>query len=100
MYVGGAEEPKGKGPTFVGKPRIIPKDGGAIIVMECRVKTPSRPTAVWWKGPEAIKDGGRFKVVFVEEPDNVYLCQLEIRVSAPVQYAMYRKSLLQILYLS
>ncbi|KIH68247.1 hypothetical protein ANCDUO_01416 [Ancylostoma duodenale] len=41
----GAEEPKSKGPSFVGKPRIIPKDGGALIVMECKVKSPTPPVA-------------------------------------------------------
>lgn len=41
----GDEQTKARGPSFVGKPRIIPKDGGALIVMECKVKSTSVPTA-------------------------------------------------------
>lgn len=43
-----AATPSQKGPTFVGKPRIIPKDGGALILMECKVKSPQKPTAKWY----------------------------------------------------
>jgi hypothetical protein len=43
---GGEEKPKAKGPTFVGKPRIVPKDGGALIVMEARVKSTSKVSLI------------------------------------------------------
>lgn len=70
-----------KGPTFVGKPKIIPKDGGAVILLECRVRSPtSKPTAVWTKSDQPVREGGRVKIVFNEEGENVYLCQLEIKV--------------------
>lgn len=75
----GGEEKKG-GPVFVGKPRIIPQDGGALIMMECRVKSPTKPTAVWYKAGEAVKESARFHANFQSEPDSTYLCQLEIRV--------------------
>ena len=52
---GGGDESKGRGPSFVGKPRIIPKDGGALIVMECRVKSSSPPTARWERRSSSFK---------------------------------------------
>uniref|UniRef100_A0A915K807 Ig-like domain-containing protein n=1 Tax=Romanomermis culicivorax TaxID=13658 RepID=A0A915K807_ROMCU len=56
----GQEETKGKAPTFVGKPKIIPKDGGAIILLECRVKSATKPTAHWFKAGERVNESGRF----------------------------------------
>lgn len=80
---GGGDEQKAaaKGPTFVGKPRIIPKDGGALIVMECRVKSASKPSANWFKDGSPVVQGSVFNAIFVDEGDQTYLCQLEIRVS-------------------
>ncbi|TMS38630.1 hypothetical protein L596_005311 [Steinernema carpocapsae] len=81
-FAGGGDEQKAsKGPTFVGKPRIIPRDGGALIVMECRVKSASRPTARWMKDGVPISMGGVFHELFSDLGDGTFLCQLEIRVS-------------------
>lgn len=95
----GGEEPKSKGPSFVGKPRIIPKDGGALIVMECKVKSPTPPIAKWvtssaewavlylagafrWmKDGVPLQMGGLYHAVFTDLGDQTFLCQLEIRVS-------------------
>lgn len=82
-FAGGNEEQRGsnKGPTFIGKPRIIPKDGGALILMECRVKSTSKPVAKWFKDGTLLSIGGLFQDVFTDLGDNAYLCQLEIRVN-------------------
>lgn len=82
--LGGGEErastPNPKGPTFVGKPRIIPKDGGVLILMECKVKSQSRPSAKWSKDGVSLSMGSLYQDVFTDLGDNTYLCQLEIRV--------------------
>lgn len=79
----GADEEKSvvKGPTFVGKPKIIPQQGGSVIVLECRVRSTSgRPTAVWTKNDQPVREGPRLRVIFADESENVYLCQCEIKV--------------------
>uniref|UniRef100_A0A914Z2S4 Ig-like domain-containing protein n=1 Tax=Panagrolaimus superbus TaxID=310955 RepID=A0A914Z2S4_9BILA len=91
-FAGGDERaptPSQKGPTFVGKPRIIPKEGGALILMECKVKSTSRPTAKWSKDGVPL-GGGNFKDVFTDLGDNVYLCQLEIRKPSAGDAGQYR----------
>jgi hypothetical protein len=77
------EKPKeGKNPTFVGKPKITPREGGALVLMECKVKSPSRPTAKWSKDGTPLPMGGMFQDVFADLGDGTFLCQLEIRVGA------------------
>uniref|UniRef100_A0A0K0DSV5 Ig-like domain-containing protein n=1 Tax=Strongyloides stercoralis TaxID=6248 RepID=A0A0K0DSV5_STRER len=91
-FAGGADEQRGsnKGPTFIGKPRIIPKDGGALILMECRVKSTSRPVAKWFKDGALLPIGGLFQDVFTDLGDNAYLCQLEIRKPTANDAGQYR----------
>jgi hypothetical protein len=79
-----------KGPTFVGKPRIIPKDGGALIVMECRVKSNTRPTSSWYKDGVSLTLGAVFNALFTDEGDQTYLCQLEIRNPSATDAGQYR----------
>lgn len=50
--------------------------------MECRVKSPSKPTANWFKDGTPVVQGSTFAAIFVDEGDQTYLCQLEIRVSS------------------
>uniref|UniRef100_A0A7E4VU92 non-specific serine/threonine protein kinase n=1 Tax=Panagrellus redivivus TaxID=6233 RepID=A0A7E4VU92_PANRE len=85
-----APTPSSKGPTFVGKPRIIPKEGGALILMECKVKSLSRPTAKWSKDGVSLGGSGNFMDVFSDLGDNLYLCQLEIRKPAASDAGQYR----------
>ncbi|KAK0400071.1 hypothetical protein QR680_003339 [Steinernema hermaphroditum] len=90
-FAGGGDDAKAsKGPTFVGKPRIIPRDGGALIVMECRVKSASRPTARWMKDGVPISMGAVFHEVFADLGDGTFLCQLEIRGPSASDAGQYR----------
>uniref|UniRef100_A0A0K0G4T6 Twitchin n=1 Tax=Strongyloides venezuelensis TaxID=75913 RepID=A0A0K0G4T6_STRVS len=91
-FAGGSDDQKGssKGPTFIGKPRIIPKDGGALILMECRVKSSSKPTAKWSKDGALLPIGGLFQDIFTDLGDNAYLCQLEIRKPSANDAGQYR----------
>jgi hypothetical protein len=92
-FAGGGEERAStpqRGPTFVGKPRIIPKDGGALILMECKVKSASKPTARWSKDGVTLNMGGLYQDVFTDLGDNTYLCQLEIRKPSAGDAGQYR----------
>uniref|UniRef100_A0A8R1HLR5 Ig-like domain-containing protein n=1 Tax=Caenorhabditis japonica TaxID=281687 RepID=A0A8R1HLR5_CAEJA len=86
----GGDEAKSRGPTFVGKPRIIPKDGGALIVMECKVKSSSTPVAKWMKDGVPLSMGGLYHAIFSDLGDQTYLCQLEIRGPSSSDAGQYR----------
>lgn len=58
----------------------MPKDGGSTVVLECRVKSQTTPTAQWFKAGEVVKNAGRFTYICVDEPENVHLFELEIKV--------------------
>ncbi|CDW52538.1 protein unc g; protein unc f; protein unc d; prot ein unc b; protein unc a [Trichuris trichiura] len=73
------EEPKVKPPIFLTKPKIIPKNDGAVILMECRVKSLSAPTATWIHNGEQVTASHRIKISATAEPDNTYLFELELR---------------------
>ncbi|CAA98064.2 Twitchin [Caenorhabditis elegans] len=86
----GGDEAKSRGPSFVGKPRIIPKDGGALIVMECKVKSASTPVAKWMKDGVPLSMGGLYHAIFSDLGDQTYLCQLEIRGPSSSDAGQYR----------
>lgn len=75
---GGEEAPKGKGPAFVGKPRIVPKAG--LVVMEVRVKSTSKVTATWFHNTTLVSKSSTYNILYTEEGDNTYLLELEIIV--------------------
>ncbi|KAI1726537.1 immunoglobulin i-set domain-containing protein [Ditylenchus destructor] len=85
-----AATPSQKGPSFVGKPRIIPKDGGALILMECKVKSASRPTAKWSKDGTPLSMGALYQDVFADLGDGTFLCQLEIKRPTANEAGQYR----------
>lgn len=90
-FAGGADDQKpSKGPTFLSKPKIIPKDGGALVVMECRVKSASTPTAQWYKDGAAIYESSLFKVVYTDLGDSQHLFQLEIHGPSAGDAGQYR----------
>ncbi|RWS22157.1 twitchin-like protein, partial [Leptotrombidium deliense] len=66
-------------PEFVTKPKIIPKDGGALIILETRVKSTTKLTTAWSKGTTAIKDSSRIKSSIVSEGSDEYTIRLEIK---------------------
>ncbi|CAO4374097.1 unnamed protein product [Caenorhabditis nigoni] len=86
----GGDEAKSRGPSFVGKPRIIPKDGGALIVMECKVKSATTPVAKWMKDGVPLSMGGLYHAIFSDLGDQTYLCQLEIRGPSSSDAGQYR----------
>ncbi|VDM36816.1 unnamed protein product [Toxocara canis] len=87
---GGDEQKSAKGPTFLSKPKIIPKDGGALVVLECRVKSSSKPAAVWYKDGVLVKEGAVFNAVSTDLGDSQYLLQLEIHGPSAGDAGQYR----------
>ncbi|KAL3982100.1 Fibronectin type III domain family protein [Acanthocheilonema viteae] len=79
-FAGAGDEQKGtaRGPTFLSKPRIIPKDGGALIVMECRVKSASKPQGTWYKNGVPIRENALYSIFFSDLGESSYLLQLEL----------------------
>lgn len=92
-FAGGGDENKSRGPSFIGKPRIIPKDGGALIVMECKVKSPTPLVAKWMKDGVPLQMGGLYHATFTDLGDQTYLCQLEIRGPSASDAGQYRCNL-------
>ncbi|VDN04274.1 unnamed protein product, partial [Thelazia callipaeda] len=90
--LGGEEEEKeiAKGPTFLGKPRIIPKNDGALIVMECRVKSASKPHGTWYKNGVQIHESPLYNMFFAELEDSTYLLQLKLHNPVAEDAGQYR----------
>ncbi|OUC42614.1 putative immunoglobulin I-set domain protein [Trichinella nativa] len=84
------EESKIKPPVFLTKPKIIPKNDGAIILMECRVKSAVLPTATWIHNGAPVQAGGRVKITAVKEPDHTYLFELELHDLVPEDSGLYK----------
>uniref|UniRef100_A0A1I7VVS1 non-specific serine/threonine protein kinase n=1 Tax=Loa loa TaxID=7209 RepID=A0A1I7VVS1_LOALO len=91
-FAGAGDEQKGvaKGPTFLSKPRIIPKDGGALIVMECRVKSASKPHGTWYKNGVPIHENALYSIFFSDLGESSYLLQLELHNPVAEDAGQYR----------
>ncbi|XP_059218729.1 twitchin isoform X21 [Stomoxys calcitrans] len=70
-------EPEGEGPTFVEKPRIVSENAGKLIIMECKVKADPKPTIVWYRNNEVVKESNKIKM-FVEQRGDQYYIKLEV----------------------
>lgn len=82
-----AEKPEGNAPSFAEKPKIIPEDGGKLIVMEVRILSDSSPTITWYHGNDEVQLSSRV-TSSLKLQDDVYIARLEIRVSdAPYYYS-------------
>ncbi|KAM7286911.1 twitchin [Ixodes scapularis] len=75
----GGEPPKtGDPPVFTEKAKIIPKDSGAIIVMECHVKSKTAPQFTWLHGSDPVKEDPHIKFNMVKEGTEDYVITLTI----------------------
>lgn len=84
----GDEDENKDAPTFVGKPRIIPKDSS--ITMECRVKSKTKITAEWLKGTTAVAASTRHVMTVNKEKPDEYLCVLDIKNPAGTDGGTYK----------
>uniref|UniRef100_T1IZ97 Ig-like domain-containing protein n=1 Tax=Strigamia maritima TaxID=126957 RepID=T1IZ97_STRMM len=69
---------EGVAPTFIGKPKIIPKDNGALVMMECQVNSKPAPEVTWYKGTTVVRESSRIKTIITPNGDN-YTVVMEIK---------------------
>ena len=65
-------------PSFVTKPKIIPKNEGSIVLMECRVRSVTKLTTKWLKNSTTVKETSRIKSSIESEGKDEYTIRLEI----------------------
>lgn len=78
----GADTAKAEGlaPEFLEKPRIIPKEGGKLIVMQCKVKAKPAPKITWYQGTKLVKETNRVQSKVIEGAGDEFTVSLEVRV--------------------
>ncbi|KFM81373.1 Twitchin, partial [Stegodyphus mimosarum] len=77
----GAENEKGEGlaPEFLEKPKIIPKEGGKLIIMQCKVKAKPAPKITWYQGTKLVKETNRVQAKVIEGAGDEFTVSLEVR---------------------
>lgn len=76
---GEPEKEEGMAPTFIDKAKIIPKDGGKLILMECRVKASPNPQVTWYQGTKIVKETNRVQSHVIKSKTEEFTIQLEIK---------------------
>lgn len=78
----GADTAKAEGlaPEFLEKPRIIPKEGGKLIIMQCKVKAKPAPKITWYQGTKLVKESNRVQSKVIEGAGDEFTVSLEVRV--------------------
>lgn len=70
-------EPEGEGPTFVEKPRILSRDNGKLVIMECKVRANPTPEITWTKEGQVITESSQIKL-YMEQNEDIYEIRLEL----------------------
>lgn len=84
----GGDDEDDLSPTFVSKPKIIPKDGGSLIIMECRVKSTTKLTTTWYKGTTIVRESTSIKSTITSEGNDEYTIRLEIKVITLITFTI------------
>lgn len=79
-FQGIIEEEEDLSPTFISKPKIIPKDSGKMVVLEFKVKSKSKVTTKWYKETTLVRESTKVKSVVVADGEDAYTIRLEIKV--------------------
>lgn len=82
-------EPEGDGPTFVEKPRIISENNGKLVIMECKVKANPKPTIVWTRDGQILKETDRLKITMSQNGD-IYDIKLTLAEPELADSGLYR----------
>lgn len=82
-------EPEGDGPTFIEKPRIISENNGKLVIMECKVKANPKPTIVWTRDGQILKETNRLKVIMTQDGD-IYDIKLTLAEPELADSGLYR----------
>lgn len=86
LFIGGDED-DGQ-PTFIGKPKIVPKD--TCITLECRVKSKTKITATWYKGTTIVKESSRHIMTVLKESAEEYYVTLDVKNPGAPDGGAYR----------
>ncbi|XP_069132541.1 twitchin-like isoform X9 [Argopecten irradians] len=76
-------------PMLKGPPSIKLEDGGKRLVMELKVASASKPTAMWYFGNKPIKSGGRYFLDMAHE-DDCYFAVMEITTPSDLDSGDYK----------
>ncbi|KAG1672460.1 Disorganized muscle protein 1 [Nymphon striatum] len=89
-FAGEPEKPEGLAPSLLEKPKIIPKDGGALIVMKIRVKCKPAPIATWYRGTTVVKETKRITIRQSSESDEEHTLFLEVEEPSVEDGGIYK----------
>jgi Immunoglobulin I-set domain len=71
-------EQEGDGPIFVEKPKIQSEQNGKLVIMECTVKANPKPTIVWTRDGEIVRETSKLKM-FMTQTEDIYHIRLELQ---------------------
>ncbi|XP_074598807.1 projectin protein bent isoform X2 [Brevipalpus obovatus] len=86
----GGDDEEDLSPSFVSKPKIIPKDGGSLILLECRIKSTTKISTTWSKGTTLVRESTRIKSSIISEGNDEYTVQLEIKSVSKEDGGIYK----------
>ena len=79
MGISDQPAPKGVGPQFREKPKIIPDPSGKAITFQCVLVGSPQPNISWFKDGSAISPGGRYSIDIKPDGDT-YILTMRINV--------------------
>ncbi|KAJ8299697.1 hypothetical protein KUTeg_023757 [Tegillarca granosa] len=85
----GAKEPKEAPPQLKGVPTIKLEDGGKRLVVEQKIISKSKPTAMWYFGNKPIKAGGRYFLDVAHE-EETFVIVMEISMPTDADSGDYK----------
>ncbi|UYV65937.1 unc-22 [Cordylochernes scorpioides] len=85
-------EPKEEGtaPHFIDKPKMIPKDDGALILMTFKCKSKPKPEFAWTKNDQPVKESSRIKVEMIDHKNDEYTIQLTVKDPGDEDAGIYK----------
>ena len=75
------EKPRGRGPQFTEKPKILPNEDGTLITMKCRVRSTPPPEITWYKETELVQSSTRISMSTTKVSESEYEVLLLLKVS-------------------
>ncbi len=66
--------------------------------MECRVKSVSKVTTIWYKETSVIKESSRVKSTIISEGNEEYTIKLDIKVKAIIILIIVKSEMKDFLY--
>ncbi|KAK6619856.1 hypothetical protein RUM44_006255 [Polyplax serrata] len=83
------QEPEGKEPIFVQKPRIVSEQNGKLVIMDCSVKADPAPTIVWYHADKIVQKSSKVTIT-IEKKEEIYYIRLELKDPVKEDSGLYR----------